>query len=185
MSGGSAQPALTEWVVLSLLMEGPSHGFALARELSPEGALGQVWTVPRPLVYRALEQLKYWSLVVVAGEESGGRGPVRTVFDVTPTGRLAARTWLEEPVSHLRDVRSILLLKILLLRRSSSDPRKLLVAQKARFAPLLTSLGDQLGRGQGDPVVRAWRYESSQSIDRFLDRLLEEAEPVPRAGSSR
>ncbi|MGH9024010.1 MAG: PadR family transcriptional regulator [Acidimicrobiia bacterium] len=170
---------MTEWVVLSLLTEAPSHGFALARALSPDGGLGQVWTVPRPLVYRALEQLAQRSLAVVVGEESGGRGPVRTVFNVTPAGRLAVKTWLDEPVAHLRDVRSILLLKILLLRRSGCDPRKLLVAQKDRFAPLLSSLGDQLGRGQGDPVVMAWRYESSQSIARFLDRLLDEAEQPP------
>ncbi|MGH2690451.1 MAG: PadR family transcriptional regulator [Actinomycetota bacterium] len=172
MSGAVAQLSLTEWVVLSLLVEGRSHGFALARELQPGGALGQVWTVPRPLVYRALEQLARPHLDTVVGEESGGQGPVRTIYRATPAGRRAATRWLVEPVEHLRDVRAILLLKLLLLRRSSLSCRDLLVAQKERFAPLFDSLTDQLERGEGDPVVGTWRYESSQSVARFLDRLL-------------
>lgn len=40
--------SLTEWVVLALLAEEPSHGFAVARTLSPSSALGQVWIVPPP-----------------------------------------------------------------------------------------------------------------------------------------
>ena len=48
-------PPLTDWVVLALVVEQPRHGFALARELAADGALGEVWTVPRPLVYRAID----------------------------------------------------------------------------------------------------------------------------------
>ena len=48
--------SLTEWVVLALLAEAPSHGFAVARTLSRVTALGEVWTVPRPLSSSCLHQ---------------------------------------------------------------------------------------------------------------------------------
>ena len=55
--------SLTEWAALGLLAERRSHGFALARELEAAGSLGQVWKVPRPVVYRAIASLEAGSLV--------------------------------------------------------------------------------------------------------------------------
>ena len=49
--------SLSEYAVLGLLAEGPSHGFAIARELSVDGSIGQVLTVRRSLAYRALDRL--------------------------------------------------------------------------------------------------------------------------------
>jgi hypothetical protein len=40
---------LAEWMVLGLLAEQPSHGFALARLLAPGGEVGRVWAASRPL----------------------------------------------------------------------------------------------------------------------------------------
>ena len=68
--------SLTEWVVLALLSEAPSHGFAVARTPVPGHARsGEVWTVPRPLVYRAIGRLEEQGLIVEAGEEPGDPGP--------------------------------------------------------------------------------------------------------------
>src|SRR5947209_10208887 len=101
--------SLTEWVVLALLAEGRSHGFAVARTLSRVTPLGEVWTVPRPLVYRAIGRLEEQGLIAEAGEEPGDPGPRRMVYEVTPKGRKAAALWRGEPVRHLREVRSALL----------------------------------------------------------------------------
>ena len=49
--------SLTEWLVLCLVSEQPTHGFAVARLLGPDGSMGQVWRVPKPVVYRALQLL--------------------------------------------------------------------------------------------------------------------------------
>ncbi|HEV8626115.1 MAG TPA: PadR family transcriptional regulator, partial [Acidimicrobiia bacterium] len=75
--------SLTEWVVLALLSEAPSHGFAVARTLSRTTPLGEAWTVPRPLVYRALGRLEEQGLIVEAGEEPGDPGPRRMVYEAT------------------------------------------------------------------------------------------------------
>ena len=47
-----------EWAVLALLCERRAHGWAIASQLTPDGELGGVWTMGRPLVYRSLEILE-------------------------------------------------------------------------------------------------------------------------------
>lgn len=163
--------SLTEWVVLALLCEAPSHGFAVARTLSRATPLGQVWTVPRPLVYRAIGRLEDQGFILEAGEEPGDPGPRRMVYDVTGKGRKAAAAWRAEPVRHLREVRSTFLAKVLLRQRVREPVAPLVVAQRQEFAPLLQLLADQFESGESEPVVAAWRYESSQAIARLLDRL--------------
>src|ERR1700722_11434648 len=63
MSKALEQLTAGEWAVLALLDEQSTHGFALARALEPEGEVGRVWSVRRPLVYRALETLERKGLV--------------------------------------------------------------------------------------------------------------------------
>ena len=163
--------SLTEWVVLALLSETPSHGFAIARTLSRTTALGQVWTVPRPLVYRALGRLEEQGLIVEVGEEPGDPGPRRMVYEATGKGRKAAANWRGEPVRHLREVRSAFLAKVLLRQRAGEELRPLVVEQRAVFAPLFQLLTDQFESGEGDHVIASWRYESSQAVARLLDHL--------------
>ena len=85
--------SLTEWVVLALLSEAPSHGFAVARNLSRVTPLGEVWTVPRPLVYRAIGRLEEQGMVASAGEEPGDPGPTRMVYQATGKGKKAVAQW--------------------------------------------------------------------------------------------
>ena len=112
--------SITEWVVLGLLAEAPAHGFALARELSRDTTLGQVWTVPRALVYRAIG----------------------------------------EPLAPL------------------------VAEQRAEFAPLFDRLAGQHRSGEAEPVVAAWRYESSLAVARLLDSL-EALDTAPEPASNR
>ena len=163
--------SLTEWVVLALLAEAPSHGFAVARTLSRVTPLGEVWTVPRPLVYRALGRLEEQNLIAEAGEEPGDPGPRRMVYEVTPKGRKAAAHWRGEPVRHLREVRSAFLAKVLLRQRAGESLRPLVTEQRAVFAPLLDRIAEQFTGGGMERVVAAWRYESSQAVARLLDHL--------------
>jgi PadR family transcriptional regulator AphA len=163
--------SLTEWVVLALLAEGPSHGFAVARTLSRVTPLGQVWTVPRPLVYRALGRLEQQGLIAEAGEEPGDPGPRRMVYEVTGKGRKAAAGWRAEPVRHLREVRTAFLAKVLLRQRAGEPLTPLVVEQRAVFIPLFERLAEQFEQPEGDRVVASWRYESSQAVARLLDHL--------------
>src|SRR6185312_17466352 len=125
-----------EWAVLALLAEEPSHGFALARAMAPDGEVGRIWSVPRPLVYRAIETLKARELVRPAGTVASPAGPQRTVLQAMPNGKRTVTRWLRTPVEHVRDARTLLMLKLLFLARRKADPNPLLSAQREVFAAL-------------------------------------------------
>jgi DNA-binding PadR family transcriptional regulator len=155
---------LPEWLTLSLLCEGMTHGWAVVRELSPDGEIGNVWTVNRPRVYRAVEALVAAGLAVERGR-APGEGAARAVLAPTPAGRRAATRWLARPVEHVRDVRSELLAKLLLLGRSGAPTRALLAAQRAALGENL----ETLTRARPRTPVELWRRESARAVQRFLD----------------
>jgi DNA-binding PadR family transcriptional regulator len=161
-----------EWAVLSLVDEGPTHGFAVARAMAPGGDVGRVWAMRRPLVYRTLEQLEARELTRVAGTEASATGPPRTLIESTDDGARMAREWLHEPVEHLRDARSELMLKLLFLDRRSADPGPLLIAQRewlvAREDELRASMDEAEGFAR---TLALWRAENAAAAIRFIDAL--------------
>jgi DNA-binding PadR family transcriptional regulator len=164
--------SLSEWLVLCLVCEQPRHGFAIARLLEAEGSLGKVWRVPKPVIYRALQRLEQLGLVRTTEQQASSRGPVRSLIDATPAGRKAAGVWLTRPVSHTRDVRSELLVKLALHDRGGTDPQPLLEAQREHLAPLADTLRARLGDAAGfDRTLVLWRFETVSATIRFLDAL--------------
>jgi PadR family transcriptional regulator AphA len=164
--------SLSEWLVLCLVREQPRHGFAIARLLEADGSLGKVWRVPKPVIYRALQRLEQLGLVRTTEQQATSQGPVRSLIDATPAGREAAGAWLARPVSHTRDVRSELLVKLALLDRTGTDPQPLLATQREHLAPLADSLHARLGDATGfDRTLALWRYETVSATIRFLDAL--------------
>jgi PadR family transcriptional regulator AphA len=161
-----------EWAVLALAAEGDTHGFEVARQLDPTGEVGRIWSLPRPLVYRAIETLKRRELLVAVGTISSPRGPARTIVRATPAGREQLERWLHEPARHVRDMRSLLLLKLLFLDRVGADPARLIAAQREALRPMQDALADQPGPGAGfDATLAAWRAEMVTATLRFLDRV--------------
>jgi PadR family transcriptional regulator AphA len=155
---------LAEQACLALVVQGVTHGWAIGSLLAPGGELGRAWTLSRPLTYRAIDGLADKGLLVRA-DAVPGRGRDRTVLRPTAAGRRRAAEWLDAPVEHLRDIRTELLLKLLLRRRAGQPLEPLLDAQLDRLAPAidaLTTTGDS-----SDPVVR-WRRESARAVRRFL-----------------
>jgi DNA-binding PadR family transcriptional regulator len=181
--------SLAESLVLGVLCEQPLHGFAIARLLGPAGDLGQIWRVPKPVVYRALQRLEHLGLVTTTGQQPSSRGPVKSPVDVTEAGRQLAGAWLNVPVSHNRDVRSELLIKLALLDRAGLDAQPLLAAQRAQIIPVAEALRDRLAGTAGfERTLALWRYETVSATVRFLDALQSrdiagERAPVPRTAA--
>jgi DNA-binding PadR family transcriptional regulator len=172
--------SLGEHAVLALLVEQPRHGWAIVRELAPDGEVGRVWTLSRPLAYRAMDTLTARRLVRPTGTEQAG-GPRRTILGPTAAGRREVDRWLATPVAHPRDVRTELLVKLVLAPRLGIDPRPLVRAQRRAFKPVFGSLA-RAAAAPGADVVDQWRHQSALAIARFLDHLL--ASPAIRARSS-
>jgi DNA-binding PadR family transcriptional regulator len=173
--------SLTEWAVLALVAESPTHGFAVAKTLAADGDVGRVWTVHRPLVYRALATLEQAGLVESLGAEAGNRGPARTRLRATRKGRSAVDRWLETPVGHVRDLRTQLLLQLKMLDRRCRDAAPLASAQLECLAPILSALRRQAATATGfDRLLASWRYESADAAARVLAGVLaDRSMPVP------
>ncbi len=166
------QLLLGEWACLAVLASGPSHGFAISARLRPDSDLGRIWSLSRPLTYRALEQLAKNRLIESVGEEPGLAGGTRTIYSITPTGRRALVDWLDRPALHLRDLRSELLLKLHVAPFLEHDLSGMVGAQLDVVRDIERHLRERLDVDPNDLVAR-WRLESATAAARFLDDLIE------------
>ena len=166
----SGQLLLGEWACLGILYPTPTHGFAIAARLKPQGDVGRVWSLSRALTYRSLDQLALRGYVRPVGEEPGIAGGNRTIIAATRTGRAQLRKWLATPVLHLRDLRSELLLKLIIADICAIDVAPMLDRQHTHIAELAEAITAHLDAEPRD-VVALWRSEASNGALRFLDRL--------------
>jgi PadR family transcriptional regulator AphA len=164
--------SLADWLVLCLVREEPTYGLILVGLLARDGTLGQVWSVPKAVVYRALQRLEVLGLIRTVGEQRTSQGPVRSLYQATPAGDAAAAAWLVTPVAHPRDVRSELMVKLALLDRSGIGSRDLLQAQLDRLLPVAAALDDRLRATTGfEHTLVLWRHEAMAATLRFLQTL--------------
>jgi DNA-binding PadR family transcriptional regulator len=174
------QLSLAEWLVLCLAREEPTYGLVLVGLLARDGPVGQVWSVPRAAVYRALQRLELLGLVRTMGEQRTSQGPVRSLYQATAAGQLAVGSWLSMPVEHPRDVRSELLVKLALLDRAGADSCELLQAQRDRLAPVAAALQDRLRVTTGfEHTLALWRHEAMAATLRFLEMLASHPATTP------
>ena len=145
------------------MADGASHGWAIGGLLAPDGELGRIWSLSRPLTYRAIDQLTEKGMITRTGT-TAGRGRDRRTIAVTAAGRRVNRRWLDEPVEHLRDVRTELLLKLELRDRAGLPRAPLLDAQAEALAPIV----DALTQVREPDLVALWRRENARAVQRFL-----------------
>jgi PadR family transcriptional regulator AphA len=107
-------------------------------------------------------------LITRAGVEAG-RGRDRSVLAATARGRRTTAAWLDQPVVHLRDIRTELLLKLTLRQRRDIPTAPLLTAQIAALAPALESL---VAQATESDLIARWRSESARATRRFLEGAL-------------
>jgi PadR family transcriptional regulator AphA len=164
--------SLADWLVLCLVREEPTYGLILVGLLARDGLLGQVWSVPKAVIYRSLQRLEVLGLIRTVGEQRTNQGPVRSLYQTTPAGEAAAAAWLVTPVAHPRDVRSELMVKLALLDRSGTGSRDLLQAQLDRLLPVAAALDDRLRATTGfEHTLVLWRHEAMTATLRFLQTL--------------
>src|SRR3954468_17679338 len=166
------EPSLAEHVCLALVAEGVSHGWAVGTLLARDGELGRIWTLSRPLTYRAIDGLVERKLVRRRGSATG-HGRDRLMLAPTAAGRRAAAGWLDAPVEHLRDVRTELLIKLALRQRAGLATASLLAAQQQVFEPTIDVL---TSTRPGADIIDVWRRESARAVRRFLDAVLHPVE---------
>jgi DNA-binding PadR family transcriptional regulator len=165
------QLLLGEWACLGILYPAPTHGFAIAARLKPTGDIGRVWSLSRALTYRSLDQLATRGYIHAVGEEPGIAGGNRTILAATRSGRAQLRKWLDTPVAHLRDMRSELLLKLIIADLCDINIADMLDRQHDHIEQMAEAIAIHADVDAPVDVVDLWRQESSRAALRFLDRL--------------
>ena len=89
-SRDTEQLGLAEQACLVLVAQGVEHGWAIGSLLATDGELGRVWTLSRPLTYRAIDQLVERGLIT-RSSAPGSRGRERSLLRITASGRQIGR----------------------------------------------------------------------------------------------
>jgi PadR family transcriptional regulator AphA len=153
-------------VVLALVVHTPRHGWAIHEELAPKGDIGHAWTLSRQLVYRAIDTLVEDGLVKRATPKDGGGGD-KVIISATALGKRVTTKWLDTPVTHLRDVRTELVLKVMLREKFELELLPFIDSQRKVFDPLIAAINAD----KSDSPVNVWRKESANAVARYLTQL--------------
>lgn len=172
-----------EHILLGLLLEQPSHGYALKKALSP--ALPREKLVNDGILYPLLRRLEGAGLLRKKARAVAGR-PTRNVFHVTAAGRRAFEEWLvadadeEDEVTYDFFVGHPFLGKCMFFSQlESAQARDKLEAQRQAVVEKLATF-EQIRAGMAERGVDPYRIsilelgiEQTRAKKRWLDRTLE------------
>ena len=146
-----------EHALLGLLAQDPGsrHGYDLAREFQPDSELGEVIRLEPGMLYHHLKKLERagW---VTSHQEVVERRPARSVYSITPAGKVELDRWMAEPVSHTREIRLAFLVKLYLARQAEPALADRLIREQ---------IATLEGIGAGQPADRPAGTFSAQVRD--------------------
>lgn len=135
----------SEFALLGLLLDGPKHGYELARRFSPETPLGAICPLEMSMLYALLKKQEKAGFIEPQLESQGTRPPKR-VFHLTNLGRAAFMDWVRAPVARTPEIRLDFLVKLYFARQLGSDDVGALIARQIEVCRTLL---DKLQRGEG------------------------------------
>lgn len=100
-----------EYILLGLIREEPSHGYALFERLKNTRELSLIWQVKRSKLYYLLEKSEQAGYLS-ATTSSQSKYPDRKIYQITDLGQEVLETWLHTPVRSSRYVRLAFLSKL-------------------------------------------------------------------------
>ncbi len=169
----AAEPA--RYALLGILLDGPAHGYDLARRFAPNTVLGDVVRLGASHLYALLARLERDELIAGERQESGARPP-RRVYRLTAAGREAVLRWVDAPVERPRDMLIDFPLKLYVARRISPARAAALVErQHALFSAYLAHLETEPAADASDDaaflaLIREGRIERTQAALTWLER---------------
>lgn len=174
---------VSEYALLGLLRDAPSHGYALAADFSPVGRLGSILRLKMSQMYAYLRKLERQGWLL-AHDEAPEAGRPRRVFSLTDAGKQAFDSWLAQPVAATRDVRLEFLVKLAFaLERDRALASRLARSQWEATASWLERLQAQVptgaeGAGSLDARDLTLRHRilQSRATLTWLDELRERIE---------
>lgn len=166
MAEKASDLTLESGLCLALIRNGCDHGYVIAQRFLPGGDIGQIYTLSRPAVYRELQHLERVGLLL-STDARGNRGQKMRILRLSKRGAQITQQWMTSPVSHIRDVRTEFLAKVVLTQEAVDDVGALVRKQREFFRDTF----DALLQDRDESVVAMWRREQVRAVSRFLDEL--------------
>ena len=94
----------SEFVLLGLIFEKPTHGYDLHHVINDPEGIGIIWRVKMSNLYAYLDKLEKKGNIK-GTMQPGESHPTRMEYQITETGRVAFESWLSTIVLHPRDFR--------------------------------------------------------------------------------
>ncbi|MBC7292064.1 MAG: PadR family transcriptional regulator [Actinotalea sp.] len=155
--------ARTRYAVLGMLTIEPMSGYDLAATI--DRTIGHFWREGYGRLYPTLKELTAQGLVV--GRAESGRGPRRTVHQLTEAGWAELRRWLATPPGPPQAGRDDLLLQVFFARHAPAGVladhvrrrREVTAALLARYEEIASHL-----RADPSPDARGWHLTVRHGI---------------------
>ena len=94
----------SEFALLGLLYEKPTHGYDLHKQITDPDSIGMIWRIKMSNLYAQLDKLEKKGYITGVLHPGDSR-PTRTEYNITKDGKIAFESWLETTVYHPRDFR--------------------------------------------------------------------------------
>jgi DNA-binding PadR family transcriptional regulator len=116
MRGNTNPFPSSEFALLGLLYERPTHGYDLHKLITDPDGIGMIWGVKMSNLYAQLDKLENKQLISGVLQPGESR-PARTQYQITPEGKRLFEAWLTMEVKHPREFRHEFMLHYYFLMR--------------------------------------------------------------------
>ena len=169
-----------EYILLGLLRDEPSHGYALYESLRNNHELSLIWQVKRSKLYYLLDKSEGEGYLRSTTADAGPY-PERKVFQITPLGRRVFDEWLHTPVRSSRYVRLAFLSKLYFLTQIDRDGASDLIGKQIAICQeWLENLESQFAESKNEGYLNARIYQFRiGQIKAMIDWLITSREALP------
>ena len=119
----------SEFALLGLLYETPTHGYELHKQITDTEGIGMIWGVKLSNLYAQINKLEKKGFIkgIVHAEDSR---PARTEYHITESGRVIFNDWLFSTVGHPRDIRQEFMLRLYFIMKYQPEKSKYYCSQQ-------------------------------------------------------
>ncbi len=165
----------SQYALLGLLYEKPTHGYDLHHLLTDQEGIGLIWLVKMSNLYAQLEKLEARNFIKGIFQP-GDTHPNRTEYSITKDGEKAFLEWLDTSVDHPRDFRQEFMLRYYFILKFRPDKvRSLIERQRSECQKWLAntkrSAEKDTSANQFKKSIVAFRINQIQSIINWLEGL--------------
>jgi DNA-binding PadR family transcriptional regulator len=162
------RPSPLALAVLGLLEAGPLHPYGIQQRIKQWGKDQVVNVWQRATVYKTISRLDAVGLITVHDTERNDRYPERTTYQVTESGRAAARQWLADVLASPRNEFPEFPAALSFLPLLTPDAARELLQQRLELlTKRLAEIDEQLATQLGDialPRVTALETEYVRAV---------------------